>query len=106
MSKYHLRKEYLQFKDKNLEKLILSAIPTLAPIIGGLIYLKDLSYNDTEDMFRAASEGYGMDLHILEEIYDIQRGKGKFKVTIQPIKRYQWPLCFTSIKSWAFLNRY
>jgi hypothetical protein len=75
----HLRKEYLQFKDKNLEKLILSAIPTLAPIIGGLIYLKDLSYNDTEDMFRAASEGYGMDLHILEEIYDIHRGKGKFK---------------------------
>ena len=75
----HLRKEYLQFKDKNLEKLILSAIPTLAPIIGGLIYLKDLSYSDTEDMFKVASEGYGMDLHILEEIYDIQRGKGKFK---------------------------
>jgi phage shock protein C len=30
----------------------------------------------------------------------------KLNVTIQPIKRYQWPLCFTSIKSWAFLNRY
>ncbi len=75
----HLRKEYLQFKDKNLENLILSAIPALAPIIGGLIYLKDLHYTDTEDMFKVASEGYGIDLRILKEIYDIQRGKAKFK---------------------------
>ncbi len=75
----HLRKEYLQFKDRDLEKLILSAIPTLAPIIGGLIYLKDLHYSDTEDMFKVASEGYGMDLYILKEIYDVRRGKAKFK---------------------------
>ncbi len=75
----HLRREYLQFKGKHLENLILSAIPTLAPIIGGLIYIKDLHHSDTEDMFNAVSEGYGIDVMVLKEIYDIRRGKAKFK---------------------------
>jgi hypothetical protein len=75
----HLRKEYLQFKGKHLEDFILSAIPTLVPIIGGLIYLKDLHYSDTEDMFKVVSEGYSIDVHILKEIHDIGRGKAKFK---------------------------
>lgn len=75
----HLRKEYLQFKGKNLENLILSTVPTLAPIIGGLVYLKDLHYSDTMDMFKVVSEGYGIDVQVLKEIYDIRRGKAKFK---------------------------
>lgn len=75
----HLRKEYLQFQGRNLENLIFSAIPTLAPIIGGLIYLKDLHYTDTEDMFKVVSEGYGMDVQVLKEIYDIKGGKAKFR---------------------------
>jgi hypothetical protein len=75
----HLRKEYLQFKGKHLENLILSAIPTLAPIIGGLMYLKDLHHIDTEDMFKNISEGYGIDVQVLKEIYDIRRGKAKFR---------------------------
>ncbi len=75
----HLRKEYLQFKGKNLEDLILLAIPTLVPIIGGLVYLKDLQHNNTEDMFKVVSEGYGIDVHVLKDIYDIRRGKAKFR---------------------------
>jgi hypothetical protein len=75
----HLRKEYLQFKGKQLENLILSAISTLAPIIGGLLYLKDLHHSNTEDMFKVVTEGYGIDVQVLKEIYDIRRGKAKFK---------------------------
>lgn len=75
----HLRKEYLLFSGRHLENLILSAVPTLVPILGGLIYLKDLHYEDTQDMFNVVSEGYGIDLQVLKEIFDIRRGKAKFR---------------------------
>jgi len=75
----HLRKEYLQFRGRHLETLILSTIPTLMPIIGGLIYFKDLHYSDTEDMFKVVSEGYSIDVQVLKEICDIRRGKAKFR---------------------------
>ncbi len=75
----HLRRQYLQLKGKHLETLILSAVPTLVPIIGGLIYLKDLHYTDTQDMFRVVSEGYGIDVQVLKEIHDIRMGKAKLR---------------------------
>ncbi len=75
----HLRREYLLSGGRHLENLILSAVPTLAPIIGGLTYLKDLSYNDMQDMFKVVSDGYGMDVQILKEIYDIRQKKAKFR---------------------------
>ncbi len=75
----HLRKEYLLVDGKHLEALILSAIPTLVPILGGLIYLKDLHYSDTQDMFNVVSEGYGIDVQVLKEIHDIRQGKAKIK---------------------------
>lgn len=75
----HLRRQYLLSRGKDIENLILSAIPTLVPIIGGLIYLKDLRYSDTQDMFRVVSDGYGIDVQVLKEIYDIRRKKAKFK---------------------------
>ncbi|MDO9098505.1 MAG: hypothetical protein Q7U60_10345 [Candidatus Methanoperedens sp.] len=75
----HLRKEYLLSNGRHLENLILSAVPTLVPILGGLIYLKDLRYEDTQDMFNVVSEGYGIDLQVLKEIFDIRRGKAKFR---------------------------
>lgn len=73
----HLRQQYLQFKGKNIENLILSAVPTLSPIIGGLMFLGDME--DKEDMVGFVSNKYGVDLHILEEIQDIRKGKTKFK---------------------------
>lgn len=75
----HLRSEYLMFSGKELEALILSAVPALAPIIGGLVYLKDLQHGDTREMFDIVSEGYGIDVSVLKEIYDVRRGKAKFK---------------------------
>lgn len=75
----HLRSEYLISRDGELESLILSAIPALAPIMGGLGYLKDLQHGDTWEMFDVVSRGYGIDVSILKEIYDIRQGKVKFK---------------------------
>src|SRR5450759_4296548 len=47
-----------------------------------------------------------LDQILIQQIFKEITSIGKINVTIQPIKRYQWPLCFTSIISWAFLNRY
>ncbi|MCX9084018.1 MAG: hypothetical protein OIN87_04365 [Candidatus Methanoperedens sp.] len=73
----HLREQYLHFKGKDIDNLILSAVPTLSPIIGGLMFLGDME--DKDDMVGLVSKKYGVDLHILEEIQDIRKGKAKFK---------------------------
>lgn len=73
----HLREQYLHFKGKDIENLILSAVPTLSPLIGGLMFLGDTE--EKEDMVGFVSQKYGVDLHILEEIQDIRKGKAKFK---------------------------
>lgn len=75
----HLRSEYLISRDRELESLILSAVPALSPIMGGLVYLKDLQHGDTREMFDIVSKGYGIDVSVLKEIYDIRQGKVKFK---------------------------
>jgi hypothetical protein len=74
----HLRREYLQFKGKDLDNLILSVIPTLIPIIGGLLYLKDSDLGDTNNMIGSVSDEYGIDIQVLKEIYDIRGGNSKF----------------------------
>ncbi|HUV82757.1 MAG TPA: hypothetical protein VMW53_06750 [archaeon] len=74
----HLRREYLQFKGKDFDNLILSVIPTLVPIIGGLLYLKDSDLGDTNNMIRSFSDEYGIDIQVLKEIYDIREGNSKF----------------------------
>ncbi|MDD5616681.1 MAG: hypothetical protein PHH85_10820 [Candidatus Methanoperedens sp.] len=75
----HLRSEYLLFKERELESLILSTVPALAPIMGGLVYLKDLKHGDTLEMFDIVSKGYGIDVSVLKEVYDIRQGKAKFR---------------------------
>jgi len=75
----HLREEYLQFKGKDLEHLILAAVPAIMPILGGLIHLKDLrnDWTDTEELFRIVTDGYGIDTQVLEDIYSIRQKTSK-----------------------------
>ena len=75
----HIRGEYLRFKGKDLERLALAAVPVLAPIVGSLLYLKDLPASSTGDMWGAVSDAYDVDTDVLREIYDIRRGNAKFK---------------------------
>jgi len=75
----HLREEYLQFKGKDLEHLILAAVPTLMPILGAMIHLKDLrnDWTDAEELFRIVADGYGIDTGVLEDIYGIRHKTAK-----------------------------
>ncbi|NOR49201.1 MAG: hypothetical protein GQ533_14365 [Methanosarcinaceae archaeon] len=75
----HLREEYLQFKGKDLEHLILAAVPTLMPILGAMVHLKDLrnDWTDAEELFRIVSDGYGIDTRVLEDIYGIRHKTAK-----------------------------
>ncbi len=75
----HLRSEYLMFKERELESLILSTVPAFSPIMGALTYLKDLQHGDTQETFDIVSKGYGIDVSVLKEIYEIRQGKVKFK---------------------------
>lgn len=75
----HLRGEYLRFKGKDLKRLILAAVPVLAPVIGALLHLKDLPPGSPDDMWGAVSDAYDVDTNVLREIYDIRRGNSKFK---------------------------
>jgi len=75
----HLREEYLQFKGKDLEHLILTAVPTLMPILGALVHLKDLrnDWTDAKELFRIVADGYGIDTQVLEDIYGIRHKTAK-----------------------------
>lgn len=75
----HLREEYLHFKGKDLEHLILAAVPTLIPILGAMIHLKDLrnDWTDAEELFRIVADGYGIDTRFLEDIYGIRQKTAK-----------------------------
>lgn len=75
----HIREEYLQFKGKDLEHLILAAVPTLMPILGALIHLKDLrnDWTDAEELFRIVADGYGINTQVLEDIYGIRHKTAK-----------------------------
>jgi hypothetical protein len=75
----HLREEYLQYKGKDLEHLVLAAVPTLMPILGALIHLKDLRNDrtDAEELFGIVADGYGIDTRVLEDIYEIRHKTAK-----------------------------
>jgi len=75
----HLRGEYLMFKGKDIGRLALAAVPVLAPVIGALLYLKDLPPSSPGGMWRAVSDAYDVDTNVLRDIYDIRRGNAKFK---------------------------
>lgn len=49
----------------------------MVPIIGGLLYLKDLDLGDANNMFESVLEEYNLDVQILKEIYDIRQDNAK-----------------------------
>jgi len=72
----HLRRAYLRSNDDDIDEIILDAIPTLAPIIGGLMYIKNIGGKFDADKFKDA---YGIDTQVLVEIYHVRKGKGKLE---------------------------
>ncbi len=67
----HLRQAYLSASERKINSIILNAVPTLAPIIGALMYIKG------EEKFSVAifTALYGIDTRVLKEIYDVRKGR-------------------------------
>lgn len=72
----HLRRAYLRSNGVDIDEIILDAIPTMAPIIGGLMHIKNIEGKFDVDKFKAA---YGIDTQVLLDIYHVRKGKGKLE---------------------------
>ena len=72
----HLRQSYLKSDGDDLEDMILSAVPTLAPIIGSLMYLKGVDVKYDSDLVKVM---VGIDTRIIMDIHNIRTGKSKFE---------------------------
>lgn len=70
----HLRRAYLRSNDGDMEEIILDAVPTMAPIIGGLMHIKNIEGKFDVNKFK---EAYGIDTQVLLDIYHVRKGKGK-----------------------------
>lgn len=71
----HLRRAFLRNDDDDMAEIILDAVPTMAPIIGGLMYIKNID----DELFNVDKfkEAYGIDIQILLDIYNVRKGNGK-----------------------------
>ena len=73
----HLRQAYIKSSDgDDLEDLILNAVPTLAPIIGALMYIKGVEIKYDPDLVKVM---VGIDTKIVMDIHKIRTGKAKFE---------------------------
>lgn len=72
----HLRQSYLKSDGDDLEDMILGAVPTLAPIIGALMYLKGVETKYDPDLVKVM---VGIDTKIIMDIHKIRTGKAKFE---------------------------
>lgn len=67
----HLRQAYLLASERDLNSIILGAVPTLAPIVGALMYIKGESKFSVEKFV----ELYGIDTKVLKEIHEVRKGR-------------------------------
>jgi len=74
----HLRRSYIMADTdgKELEEIILNAVPNLAPIIGALMYLKDVKTKYDSDLIKVM---VGIDTKVVNDIHNIRIGKAKFE---------------------------
>lgn len=72
----HLRQAYLKSDGNDLDGLILNAVPTLAPIIGALMYIKGMDTKYDPDIVKIM---VGIDTKVVMEIHKIRTGKAKFE---------------------------
>jgi hypothetical protein len=70
----HLRRAYLRSDDDDIGEIILDTVPTMAPIIGGLMYLKNIEGKFDVNVLKDA---YGVDTKILLDIYNVRHGRGE-----------------------------
>lgn len=67
----HLRQAYLSASERKINSIILDAVPTLAPIVGALMYIKGENKFGVEKFV----ELYGINTKVLKEIHDVRKGR-------------------------------
>jgi hypothetical protein len=72
----HLRQTYIKSDGNDIEDLILNAVPTLAPIIGALMYIKGVETKYDPDIVKVM---IGIDTRVVVDIHKIRIGKAKFE---------------------------
>lgn len=72
----HLRQAYLRSDGEDIEDVILNAVPNLAPIVGALMYLKNVHSKYDPDLVKIM---VGIDTKVLMDIHRIRIGKTKFE---------------------------
>jgi hypothetical protein len=77
----NLRQGYLEVENKKQFKIILEkAIPTLIPILNGLLFLKDIDIpNDLDEIFNLVSKEYKTDLSILKNLETLTNAEESIK---------------------------
>jgi hypothetical protein len=74
----HLRQEYISLKEKDIEKVLFSAIPALTPVLKGMAFLKGIKF-DENNVVEKAGEAFGVDLFVLKELENLRKRKEKIK---------------------------
>ncbi len=72
----HLRRAYILSNRKDLDEIILNAVPNLAPIIGAVTYLKEINIKFDPDVIKLM---IGIDTKVIMDIHRIKTGKAKFE---------------------------
>lgn len=72
----HLRQAYIKSEGDDIESIILNAVPTLAPIIRALMYIKGMDTKYDPDIVKIM---IGVDTRIVDDIHKIRIGKAKFE---------------------------
>lgn len=72
----HLRQAYIKSEGDDLEDIIMNAVPTLAPIIGAVMYIKGMERKYDPDLVKIM---IGIDTKIVMDIHKIRTGKAKFQ---------------------------
>jgi len=65
----HLRENYVSIKDKELRKLLLSAVPTLMPLFYGLLFLKGTEPpTELDSLYTEVHSAYKVDMTLFKDI--------------------------------------
>ncbi len=77
----HLREDYIWVKNpKELEALLISAVPVIMPLFYGLLFLKGIKPSTKLDkLFNLVSQEYKVNLNILKKIKKLKEEKIKIK---------------------------
>ena len=83
----HLRENYIGIKKpKDLKPLLKSAIPTLMPLLYGLLFIKNIKIpSDLDSLYLNVEKSYDIDMGIFRKVREDTMGKKDLTVLINEL---------------------